>query len=188
MTSFEERLLMYRQMLRRLLYENGVVLDPGVDDAWVLDRVAEVMRGNRPRVGVGVFIFRDGKFLMGKRRNAHGDGSWSIPGGNLEFGESYAQAAIREAREETGLEVRNPRFGAVTNDIFKAEGKHYTTIWMLSECPEGEPVVMEPDKFTHMEWFTFRDLPAPLFLPWTQLLPSEFIQDIRRQADTTATL
>lgn len=41
-----------------------------------------------PRVGIGVFIFKNNKFLMGCRKGAHGEGTWSIPGGHLEFGES----------------------------------------------------------------------------------------------------
>lgn len=36
------------------------------------------------RVGIGVFVFKDGKFLMAQRKNAHGDGTWSVPGGHLE--------------------------------------------------------------------------------------------------------
>jgi 8-oxo-dGTP diphosphatase len=42
----------------------------------------------RPKVGVGVIIKKDGKVLMGKRKNAHGDGTWSFTGGHLEFGEA----------------------------------------------------------------------------------------------------
>lgn len=132
------------------------------------------------RVGIGVFIFKDGKFLMGQRRNAHGDGSWSVPGGHLEFGESFEETAIREAKEETNLDIKNVRFGAVTNDYFEAEQKHYITVWMLSDYAGGEVEIVEPDKFIKMEWRDFKTLPEPLFLPWNQLLKSEFIEKIKR--------
>lgn len=122
-----------------------------------------------PRVGVGVFVWRDGKFLMGQRRNAHGDGTWTIPGGHLEFNESWEQCAEREIMEETGMRIANLRLFAVTNDLFQEEAKHYVTIWMRSDWVANEPVVTEPDKYINLEWRTFDDLPVPLFLPWQQL-------------------
>lgn len=133
------------------------------------------------RIGIGVFVFKDGKFLMGKRRNAHGDGTWSIPGGHLEFGESFEDTAIREVKEETGLKIKNVRFGAVTNDVFEVEDKHYVTIWVLSDWESGTEEITEPDKFVSMEWRDFDNLPKPLFLPWEQLLSSQFIEDMKRE-------
>src|SRR5690606_31129394 len=128
---------------------------------------------NNPRVGIGVFVFKDGKFLMLKRQGSHGSGSWSVPGGHLEFGESFADTAKREVLEETGLEIKNIRFGAVTNDIFLAENKHYANVWMLSDWESGEEKIMEPNKATDIAWFDFDTLPSPLFLPWQELLESE---------------
>ena len=133
------------------------------------------------RIGIGVFVFKDGKFLMGKRRNAHGDGTWSIPGGHLEFGESFEDTAIREVKEETGLKIKNVRFGAVTNDVFEVEDKHYVTIWVLSDWESGTEEITEPDKFVSMEWRDFDNLPKPLFLPLEQLLSSQFIEDMKRE-------
>lgn len=131
------------------------------------------------RIGIGVFVFKNGKFLMGRRRNAHGDGTWSIPGGHLEFGETFEDTAKREVLEETGLAIENVRFGAVTNDHFKDEGKHYVTIWMLSDWKSGKEQITEPDKFIEMQWRDFDTLPEPLFLPWQQLLSSQFIDDMK---------
>jgi 8-oxo-dGTP diphosphatase len=126
-------------------------------------------------------VVRNGQFLMGRRRNAHGDGSWSVPGGHLEFGESWEQTAKREVLEETGLEIANVRFGAVTNDHFADENKHYVTIWMMSDHLRGEPAIAEPDKYIEIGWYDFNALPSPLFLPWSQLLKSSFINNIKRQ-------
>ena len=137
------------------------------------------MTEKQARVGVGVFIIKDGKFLMGRRRNAHGDGTWSIPGGHLEFGESFEQTAAREALEETGISIKNPRFGAVTNDIFDADDKHYVTIWIVSDWAAGEATITEPDKYIDMGWYDFDSLPSPLFLPWDQLLKSTFFDAIK---------
>ena len=61
------------------------------------------MEDKRPKVGVGVFVFKDGKILLGKRKNAHGAGTWSFPGGHIELFEELYECAYRELREETGL-------------------------------------------------------------------------------------
>ena len=134
---------------------------------------------NNVRVGIGVFVFKNGKFLMQQRKGSHGAGSWSVPGGHLEFGESFEDTARREVKEETGLEIKNVRFGAVTNDHFADENKHYVTVWMLSDWADGNEYITEPDKCIAQEWHTFDDLPSPLFLPWNQLLESEFIEEIK---------
>lgn len=132
------------------------------------------------RVGVGVFIFKNGKFLMGQRRGSHGADTWAVPGGHLEFGENFEETAEREVMEETGLKIKNIRFGAVTNDHFKDEDKHYVTVWLLSDWASGKEKIMEPHKCSSMRWFDFDSLPEPLFLTWQQLLKSEFINPIKK--------
>ncbi len=122
------------------------------------------------RVGVGVFAVRGGAFLMGRRRGAHGTGTWSLPGGHIEYGESFADAARRELREETGLTIGDPQLLTVTNDVFAAERRHCVTLWMCGDDVTGDPVVREPDKFTDLGWYDLDTLPRPLFQPWEQLL------------------
>ncbi|KAJ9644022.1 hypothetical protein H2201_006645 [Coniosporium apollinis] len=97
-----------------------------------------------PRVGVGVFVMnREGKFIIGKRKGSHGSGTWALPGGHLDFGESLEACAAREVLEETGLTIGNVRFMTVTNDVMEAEGKHYVTIYMggMVEGEKTEPEV-----------------------------------------------
>jgi 8-oxo-dGTP diphosphatase len=127
----------------------------------------------RPFIGVAAFVCRDGKFLMQQRKGAHGEGTWSTPGGHLEFGETFQECAAREVKEETGMEIQNVRIGTVTNDIFKDDNKHYVTIWLVSDWKSGEPSITEPDKCIDQRWINFESLPDPLFLPWKQLLGSE---------------
>jgi 8-oxo-dGTP diphosphatase len=119
---------------------------------------------------------------MGQRKGSHGHKTWSIPGGHLEFGESFEETAAREVKEETGLTVKNIRFGAVTNDYFPDEGKHYISIWMISDYDNGEEKITEPDIYINQKWVSFDNLPSPLFLPWNQLLKSQFIEELKRQA------
>lgn len=126
------------------------------------------------RVGVGVYITKNGKILMGKRIGLHGKGTWSPPGGWLEFGESWENCARRETFEEAGIKIKNIRFGAVTNDIPKDEGKHVVTIHMIADHGLGEPKIMEPEKWEKWEWFSWDTLPRPLFYPLLKLKDQNF--------------
>src|SRR5262245_18223392 len=91
-------------------------------------------------VGVGAVICRSEEILLLRRRNVHGSGTWSTPGGHVEFGESLEACAAREALEETGLIVGEVEFLAVTNDHMPADDKHYVTVWMRCAYAGGEPV------------------------------------------------
>lgn len=123
------------------------------------------MGEERPKVGVGVWIVKDGKVLLGKRKSAHGNGTWSPPGGHLEFGESWQECALRELAEEAGVKIKNLRFLAATNDIFEETGKHYVTIYLVADHESGEPQNLEPEKLERWEWVAWENLPEPLFLP-----------------------
>ncbi|MBX4196296.1 NUDIX domain-containing protein [Candidatus Pacearchaeota archaeon] len=127
-----------------------------------------------PRVGVGVFLVKDNKILLLKRKGAHGEGSWSLAGGHLEFNESWEEAAIREVFEETGVTITNPQFVTATNDIFPVEGKHYITLFMKAEIGNQEPINKEPEKCDKLEWFTWDSLPRPLFVPVENLVKRNF--------------
>lgn len=129
---------------------------------------------HRPEVGIGVIVLRDQRILLGKRRNAHGAGDWSPPGGHLNFGETPENCAIREVREETGLTIENMRMGGVTNDIFESEQKHYLTLFMIADCPVGTPELLEPEKSEGWDWYDWTALPEPLFLPLRNLLQQRF--------------
>ncbi len=58
---------------------------------------------NKPKVGVGVMILKDGKVLLGKRKGSHGQGEYAFPGGHLEHMESFADCAKREVADTSGL-------------------------------------------------------------------------------------
>jgi 8-oxo-dGTP diphosphatase len=123
-----------------------------------------------PRVGVGCIVRRDAEVLLVRRHGSHGEGTWSSPGGNLEFGEDPAVCAAREAAEETGVTVGTSRFVGVTNDVFGDEGKHYVTLWFEADYAAGEPTVRAHDELTEVAWFHEGTLPEPLFLPLRNLL------------------
>ncbi len=121
-------------------------------------------------------IIRNGKVLLGKRKNAHGEGAWCFPGGHLEFGESWKECALREIKEEAGIKVKNLRFATATNDLFSKEKKHYITIIMLADYASGEAKILEPHKCEKWDWFEWKkdNLPKPLFTPQKNLLAQKF--------------
>ena len=126
----------------------------------------------RPSVGVGVLVRRGDELLLVKRRGVHGDGTWSTPGGHLDFGETPEECAVREATEETGVTVNRPTFVAITNDVFDDDGLHYVTIWMEAEYRDGSAAAVAAYELAEVRWFARDDLPEPLFLPLGNLLAS----------------
>ena len=122
-----------------------------------------------PKVGTALILTRDNRVLLMKRKGPHGTGTWSTPGGHLDFGETLEGCATREAKEEVGVDVADVRFRCVTNDIFQEDGKHYITLW-LEGTPIGEPKIVSEQEVAEIGWFAWDALPAPLFLPVENLI------------------
>lgn len=127
-------------------------------------------------VGFGVLILRDGKILLGKRHEdpekasslLNGAGTWTMPGGKLEYGEDFEEGARREVIEETGLTIPTVKILCVSND--KIETAHFVTIGMFCDDSIGDPQVMEPDEITEWQWFDLDNLPSPLYFPSARVL------------------
>ena len=126
-------------------------------------------------VGVGVAVLiedSEGRILLGQRKGSHGAGSWSVPGGHIDFGETPEHSCIRETFEETGLVIDNVQKHEVsyTNVIFE-EGKHYITLFFTADVVDGTLALKEPDKCNGWKWFDLDSLPEPLFGGLSELLP-----------------
>jgi 8-oxo-dGTP diphosphatase len=119
----------------------------------------------RPKVGVGVFVKRNGKILVGKRKGSHGAGTWALPGGHLEAGESFETCCKREVLEETGLVINNISPVVFTNDVFHQEDLHYITLFFMGDYESGEPTVAEPQHCEEWRWVSLNEIPQPIFLP-----------------------
>lgn len=122
-------------------------------------------QNGRVGVGVGVLVLRDGLVLLGRRRGAHGAGTWSAPGGRLEYGEQIEDCAARELREETGLTARSFELGPYANDIFEPAREQYLTVFVVARGIQGHPANLEPDKCEGWAWFRWGEWPSPLFQP-----------------------
>jgi 8-oxo-dGTP diphosphatase len=116
----------------------------------------------RPKVGVGVMILKEGKVLLGKRKGSHGEGEFAFPGGHLEYMEGFADCARREVLEECGIEIENIRFQLLAN-VTKYAPKHYVHISLLADWKSGEPKVLEQEKCESWDWYDLENLPSPMF-------------------------
>ena len=112
-------------------------------------------------VGVNVFVVREGKLLLGRRRDFFGSGDWGLPGGHLETGEKMIETAKRELLEETGLIANTFEFVNLVNDPQK--DKHYLQVGFLAKDAAGEPTLKEPERCYEWEWFDLNNLPENIF-------------------------
>lgn len=124
-----------------------------------------------PLLGASAIVVREGRVLLGRRRGAHGEGTFAFPGGKVDPGEHPADTVRRELEEETGLVARGIVPVPWTNDVFAADGLHFITLHHLVDA-DGEPVVREPDKVDGWDWYGWDELPEPLFSPAAALRAS----------------
>lgn len=115
---------------------------------------------DRPFCGIGVVVWRGDDVLLVRRGRAPRKGDWSIPGGLQELGETVAETALREVREETGLIVRlTDQLGVVDSVRRDDSGRveyHYTLIEFAAEWVSGEPV--PNDDVDRAQWVPHDDL------------------------------
>ncbi len=126
-----------------------------------------------PKVGIGVMLLRENKILLGKRNDnpekasseLKGEGTWTMPGGKIHFGEKWQDAARREVKEETGIILNKESLSIVrvNNDIIP--NKHFVTICIKCEDFQGEAQVLEPEEITEWKWFEFSSLPSNIYIP-----------------------
>jgi 8-oxo-dGTP diphosphatase len=136
----------------------------------------------RPAVGVGVMVRRGNEVLLGRRRGAHGEGTFGWPGGGLGFGETLAGAVAREALEEASLVViGQPRLICVSNVV--EYGRHYLDMEFEVSEFEGEPKVNEPQFIESWNWYSLDALPGPLFKPCQLALESLRTRRLLNDAD-----
>ena len=114
----------------------------------------------RPIIGVGALILKRDRILMAQRGKEPLKGSWSLPGGALETGESLADGVRREVREETGLDIRPlgvlEIFERIMRDASGAPEYHYVLIDYMCRIVGG--TLAPGDDVCAVEWVRRRDL------------------------------
>ncbi len=116
------------------------------------------MRATFP-VTIHLLFFREGKVLLSRRyQTGYMDGCYSVPAGHLDGGETVTQAAIREAKEETGLElaVEAITFAGV---LHRSEDEERIDFFVQVAGWSGEPFNAEPHKCDDLCWVKVNALP-----------------------------
>ena len=115
-----------------------------------------------PLVGVGAIIIEGDRVVLVKRAHPPLQAEWSIPGGVLEVGELVREAAIREAREETGLTVEPGELLGVYDRVLRDANQrvqyHYVLIDFLCRRVAGN--LAAASDAAEVRWFTREELPA----------------------------
>lgn len=122
--------------------------------------------------GCGVIVLNENNQLLLGLRNEdkdladcelHEEGTWAMPGGAIEYGETFEEAGAREAKEETGIDVKDLEVFCVQTD--KNEHAHFISVGMIAHSFEGTPRVMEPNVIIEWRWFDLDNLPPKIFSP-----------------------
>ena len=97
---------------------------------------------DRPIVGVGAVVMKDGKVLLVKRGIDPNKGMWAIPGGSLKLGETLQEGAEREIKEETAITIK-AKEPVYSFDFFERDGDgrvrfHYVIVDMIADYVGGE--------------------------------------------------
>lgn len=132
--------------------------------------------------GVGVLVIKGNKIVLGMRQGSHCAGQYNLPGGHIDYGEDLTIAAIREVKEETGLNVNVRMFDKnrvdwfITNNLLPV-GKlkrHYLGAFLVADYVSGELVTKEPMKNKGYNWTSYDTL-LHHAKPGCAWLPTEFL-------------
>lgn len=120
-------------------------------------------------IAVGILLKKDGKILLQRRAgDIFASGQYDLPSGHVDAGEQILDAAVREAKEELGIEISpdDLKLFHVIERPNGDDGRYRVNFGFVCERWEGEPKIMEPDKSDELIWATEDTLPEKT-VPWT---------------------
>jgi 8-oxo-dGTP diphosphatase len=114
-----------------------------------------------PKLTTDAVIVEDGKVVLIKRLNPPFDGMWALPGGFVDVGETVEAACVREALEETSLEVEIVELAGVYSDPDRDPRGHTVGVIYLCKVRGGE--LAAADDAREVRWFGLDELPELAF-------------------------
>lgn len=118
----------------------------------------------QPRIRVATILPQGDSLLLVRHRK--GDKSyWMLPGGGLDFGETFEECAIREIHEETGLRISIDRMLYLSEAICPRGSRHVVNVYMLGRVEGGTLTVPTGDVIDAVEFIPFADLHSITLYP-----------------------
>ena len=121
---------------------------------------------------VSVLVIKNNMLLLGKRSGEPGKGKWALPSGYLEFEDDFLSAAIRETKEETGLDIEIKSILNIQSAFLSPE-YHFLSVYLLAESTGG--ILCAKDDLEAVAWFSYSEpLPEMAFPPDVDLIQAYF--------------
>ncbi len=134
---------------------------------------------NNIGVGIGILIFNSNKEILLLLRNSDAkkadsnmrlEGTYTLPSGNINYNESFEDAAIRKTKEESNLDIKKEDLNLVSIADDKNEYAHYVTIGMIANKYSGEVMLKDSEEFVSYDWFDIDNLPSNLCEPSRKII------------------
>ncbi|MDD9268023.1 NUDIX domain-containing protein [Paenibacillus sp. GCM10023248] len=110
---------------------------------------------------VHILFYRNGEVLLLKRQNTgFQDGNWSVVAGRMDGNEEVVAAAIREAKEEAGVDIRPEDMELIGVMHRKNMSSEWVDFFLIAHRWQGEITNLEPDKCEQLQWFPLDELPS----------------------------
>lgn len=134
---------------------------------------------NNIGVGIGILIFNSNKEILLLLRNSDAkkadsnmrlEGTYTLPSGNINYNESFEDAAIRKTKEESNLDIKKEDLNLISISDDKNEYAHYVTIGMIANKYSGEVMLKDSEEFVSYDWFDIDNLPSNLCEPSRKII------------------
>ncbi len=121
-------------------------------------------------IGAGVFVLNEDRtktlLLLRSKNCTNEPGTWSRPGGTIEYGETIEQCLRRETREEVGVEITNIEFMHVFDHFVPEKKQHWIALgYKAIIAPGQKPYIVEPSKCDDLRWFGKDEIPKNIYSP-----------------------
>lgn len=129
---------------------------------------------HRQIVAVHLFFIKNNQILLARRfQTGYEDGKYSVPAGHVDPGETVISAAIREAKEEVGVQF-SPEECTFCQVMHRRSDDERIDFFFTVTNWQGEPKICEPDKCDDIQWFPLEDLPTNI-IPYVRQAVEKYL-------------